>query len=317
LSAIGKLENAYKDTAEKTFRKAVLAEAMNTAESEMLVGQRGLLLYSALKNPAMAEEARSLFHASSDRIAGYIKEFRPLIDTQEGHELMGRIETGLNSWNGVFSEMEGLVRSGHADQAAAVGAQRALPIHEDLATMAVRLTEIQSQTLAGNRSNAAELSTISRWITSVLILLCLLSGVGALTVVQRMNKTFQSLASELGEGAAQLASAAAQVSASSQTLAQGASEQAASLEETSASSEEISSMTMKNSENSSLAAQNMVEAARRIDGANRSLDMMITSMNEINASSDKISRIIKGYRRDCVPDQHSGAERGSGSGSGG
>jgi methyl-accepting chemotaxis protein/methyl-accepting chemotaxis protein-1 (serine sensor receptor) len=52
-------------------------------------------------------------------------------------------------------------------------------------------------------------------------------------------------------------------------------------------------MTRKNAENSRVAADSMVEASIRIGEANRNLEQMVVSMNEINASSDKISKIIK------------------------
>jgi methyl-accepting chemotaxis protein len=97
----------------------------------------------------------------------------------------------------------------------------------------------------------------------------------------------------LAQGAGQVASAAAQVSSASQSLAQGSSEQAASLEETSASTEEISSMAHKNSDNSAAAAGLVTGSQEKFTETNRSLDQMVTAMQEINASSDKIAKIIK------------------------
>jgi methyl-accepting chemotaxis protein/methyl-accepting chemotaxis protein-1 (serine sensor receptor) len=52
-------------------------------------------------------------------------------------------------------------------------------------------------------------------------------------------------------------------------------------------------MTRKNAENSRAAAEHMMEAARIVGDANRTLEAMVSSMSEINASSDKISKIIK------------------------
>jgi methyl-accepting chemotaxis protein/methyl-accepting chemotaxis protein-1 (serine sensor receptor) len=98
---------------------------------------------------------------------------------------------------------------------------------------------------------------------------------------------------ELSEGSGQIKSASSQVASSSQALAQGASEQAASLEETSASTEEITSMTRKNAENSKSAADVMAEVDREVKEGNQTLDQMVLSMQQINASSDKISKIIK------------------------
>ena len=147
--------------------------------------------------------------------------------------------------------------------------------------------------MKNDKANTAGLSTQSRWVVSVLICLALVAGALNLFVVRQTSRVLQALAAELGEGAAQVASAANQISSSSQSLSQGASEQAATLEETSASSEEISSMIQKNAGTSRDVAQNTLDAAKHIGVANQSLEHMVGSMKEINASSDKIAKIIK------------------------
>ena len=52
-------------------------------------------------------------------------------------------------------------------------------------------------------------------------------------------------------------------------------------------------MARQSAASSKMAAEKMEEAAQRIDGANLSLRQMVSSMDAISASSDKISRIIK------------------------
>ena len=103
----------------------------------------------------------------------------------------------------------------------------------------------------------------------------------------------RTIAIDLTSHSSELASAAGQIAGASQTLAQGASEQAASLEETSASGAEITSMTRQNAEHSKSAAEYMRQVDGRVAEANRTLEEMVASMTEINASSDKIARIIK------------------------
>ncbi len=52
-------------------------------------------------------------------------------------------------------------------------------------------------------------------------------------------------------------------------------------------------MAGKNAANSKSAMDKMIETSQQIHEANCNLEQMVTSMNEINASSDKISKIIK------------------------
>ena len=118
-------------------------------------------------------------------------------------------------------------------------------------------------------------------------------GIFSIFVVRRIQNTLRQAITDLNVGAQQVSSAAGQVSSASQSLAAGSSEEAASLEETSASSEEVNSMTRRNMENARAAARDMNEAETRIAEANRALADMTGSMNQINESSGRISKIIR------------------------
>ena len=132
------------------------------------------------------------------------------------------------------------------------------------------------------------------WMTIVVAVLALVLGIClSWYMVAALNKEMHRAVTELTEGADQIAGAASQVSASSQSLAQGSSEQAASIEETSASSEEINSMARKNTDNSRSMAALVTESQEMFTRTNRQLEEMVVSMDEINQSSDKISKIIK------------------------
>jgi methyl-accepting chemotaxis protein len=95
------------------------------------------------------------------------------------------------------------------------------------------------------------------------------------------------------EGSHQVTGAASQVSSAAQELARGASAQAAALEQTSAISAEIRTMTQKNAQNSQASAGHMTETSQLVADANTKLAEMKASMDEINASSGKISKIIR------------------------
>jgi methyl-accepting chemotaxis protein len=124
--------------------------------------------------------------------------------------------------------------------------------------------------------------------------LVMLGGIAlAAYIVRSVTGSLHGLVQEIGEGANQVSSAAKQISGASQSLAEGTSQQAASLEETSASTEEINSMARRNSENSHTAAGLVKQSEQRFADTNKSLQEMVLAMNEINTSSDKISKIIK------------------------
>lgn len=125
-------------------------------------------------------------------------------------------------------------------------------------------------------------------------LLSLLVGLAlAFFITRGISGALKAITETLNAAVHQVSGAVHHITGSANALAQGASEQAAVLEETSASTQEINSMASRNAENSKSAALKMTEAAERTNEANQNLVEMIVSMNEIQASSDKISKIIK------------------------
>ncbi len=293
LYSIGKLSASFDTTVNITVKKVILSDAMNDARSNMLAGQRGVLMYSFAKNSAGAQTARHLFDASAQRWADAITETRPLLVLPEGKALASRLEASLQGWQTVMLEVEQLCASGDPDAGLKVAKEKGMPFYESAGKDTERLQELERIQLENDRQAASSMKVASRWIAFGLIGLSVGVGAGILFVVRRTSGTLQKAAAEIGEGAQQITSAASQVATSSQTLAQGASEQAASLEETSASTEQITSMTRKTAENSKSAAGVMATVDREIKEGNHTLELMVVSMQEINASSDKISKIIK------------------------
>ena len=138
-----------------------------------------------------------------------------------------------------------------------------------------------------------ELARMRLWALVLTALALLVSAGIAAVVIRSAIGSLRAVSERLlrqGEG---IAAASTQIAAASQELASGASEQAASLEETAASEEEINSMARKNCENSRSAAELVTRSQQKFDAANHSLDEMVISIGQINAESDKISKIIK------------------------
>ena len=167
------------------------------------------------------------------------------------------------------------------------------PILDEVDRAAKSLADGQRDVMIAAGKDASATVTASRWIAFLLLGLSLLVSAVLPLVVYGINRLLREISAELRASAEQVSSAAGEVSSSAQSLAQGTSEQAASLEETSASAAEITSMTRKNAQSSRSAADLTTQADGLVMAANGHLAQMIGSMQEINASSDKIAQIIK------------------------
>jgi methyl-accepting chemotaxis protein len=155
------------------------------------------------------------------------------------------------------------------------------------------LVQQEVSRMAESSDSAASRASTGTWISILLTLVCLAVGGIVIMIVRQISRMLLTLASEMSSGAEQVASAATQVAAVSQSLAQASSEQAASLEETSASGHDLAAMTRTNVDSTQRASASALETDRQLKAANDTLANMVGSMQEINSSSKKISKIIR------------------------
>ena len=259
----------------------------------MLAGQRGMLLYGFAKSPSGVEKAKQLVDQAAQQWQKSIDEVRPLLVREDARQVIDRLQEQRTNWYGLLAEVKRLVDQGKPDVALTLATEKGLPIYEANNRDTGRFREMQNEDLTLAAEQGAALGTWS-WIVALVVLsLSLVVGVVVLVMVRRMTATLQDAVTKVSQSAVQVASAASEISASSQAIAQGTSEQAASLEETAASSEEITAMTRTNADHSHAAAELMQETSVVVSDANRMFDQMEASMKEINASSEKIGKIIR------------------------
>lgn len=108
-----------------------------------------------------------------------------------------------------------------------------------------------------------------------------------------MAANMNEVMTNINAASEQVASGARQVSDSSMALSQGATEQASSIEELTASVEEIASQTRLNAQNATEANSLATNAKVNAVKGNDQMKLMLKSMDEINDSSNNISKIIK------------------------
>jgi methyl-accepting chemotaxis protein len=154
--------------------------------------------------------------------------------------------------------------------------------------------------LVGNRSYQSELEAVTasnsrqEFMGAALFLLAILIAAASLYIMERqVSAPLRDISHRLADGARKVAESASQVSTSSQSLFEDCSHQAASLEETAASSEEIRSMAESSTHNCGSTAGLVSTSQNKFVLANQSLAELTRAMDEINSSSNKISKVIK------------------------
>jgi len=109
----------------------------------------------------------------------------------------------------------------------------------------------------------------------------------------KMVGKLSNMVSEIQAVAGNVAAGSAQLRSTSHDMSQGASEQASSLEEITSSMNEIGSQTRQNAENASQANKFAAESRDSADKGNTQMMQMVTAIQDINVSSQTISKIIK------------------------
>ncbi|SPE36316.1 Methyl-accepting chemotaxis sensory transducer [Candidatus Sulfopaludibacter sp. SbA3] len=293
ISSIRAAQQRFDTAVAKTAKKMELGGRLDTIKSDMYVSQRGSVLATFMKDGARAASLRQEFERQAQEMSAALEELRPLISVPEGRRLMGIIEDKFHAWLPEYQEVVRLCAAGKPAAAQQHSFDKIAPNYKQLGEAAQQFVQVYRKVLEEDRATAQAQYTSTLWICGLLIGLSVVCSVVVTAVIRGINRGLRSAAEELSQGAQQVASAACQVSASSQSLAQGSSQQAALLEETSGSTQEINAMAHKNTADCRGAADLVAQTQERFTHANTALGMTVTAMSEIDASSEKISKIIK------------------------
>ncbi len=293
LVALRNLNDDLDRAAKVTARKQYLAGGVNAAASEMASLARGSVLASVVGDKAHSDSYMQQFREPQEQLRKALEEFVGLSGPKEGGGILERIEQQAALVRQAHEELRQAMANQQLDAALMIFNQRLQPRLEGIAQEASSLVDQQNKDLAAASEASASKSLRIRGLTIALAALAIAVGCVIFWMVRQANVGLQMMAVRMAQSAERVTDAAGQVSSASRSLAQGAAEQASSLEETSASTEEIASITRKNADHALQVAGLMQDQERGAGDVNQTLDRMVEKMKEIDASSNKIARIIK------------------------
>lgn len=277
----------------REIKKSTLTAEIQSHVGAAIAAQRGMMFSALTGNEnGIGSEQREAANRLG-LIEQRLRELAPLFQTERGRQLVSEMTDTRQEWANDFARQRQMLAEKRFDEATKMQTEIFSSVTERMTGASSQLLKQQAQIIDAARQEADDVASRAKAMAIALVIAAICVALIALYTVNNGNKSLRQYAAEITDGAGQVASAAQQVTAASQALAQGSSEQAATLEETSASAEEINSMTQKNAENARSAAGETEAADQLLKETTQRLDQMIGSMNEINASSEKISRIIR------------------------
>ena len=292
--SMGKLGRMLDTAANATAKKLELCGHLGKTLSDMGSLERGAALRVSISDQGGVEQNKQAFAAKMAEADNDLKELRPLLVTEAGRQAAETAQASLAAWQGAHQELFGV---GHTSKdmknLETFILDKIIPVQTASQQAVEKVAQSAKDQNQSAATEAADSTSSARWITLVLLIVCLAVGCTGQFVARQITRVLHRIAGDMADGAEQVASAATQVSAASQSLAQGSSEQAASLEETSSSTEEINSMAHKNTENSLAVADLMVQAKQVVAETSQSLEQTVIAMGAIHAQGTQISKVIK------------------------
>ena len=111
--------------------------------------------------------------------------------------------------------------------------------------------------------------------------------------LNKMVRQNQYTLGNIKDAAYQVTTSSSQVASASEALAQGSTEQASAIEQITASIGDVAERTNKNASQANEAAQLMEQAIENVKKGNAEMQEMVLAMQDINVSSESISKIMK------------------------
>ncbi len=223
-----------------------------------------------------------------------LEKYRRSITDPADRALFEEVPSDINRLLKTAGSIILLSRNSQTGQAMGLFRSETMPAYAKAQTSIESLAQFKQENGKRKAAAAAASNLTGRvWIWTLLALSLAGSGAVGWYLARHVSRVLVPAVRSLNSASEQLNAATSQIADASKTLAKNTSEQAASLEETSASSVEIESMAGRNSESSKAAAARMEETARKLEAANGAVQTMMASMDDINASSKKVSKIIE------------------------
>jgi len=269
-------------------------DTIASVESALLELRGNVWRHIASPDQAGKTKMEATFEDLKHRVETSLNAYEKTITTAEDRGLFEKIGPAYQRYVEAIQTPIELSKAGNTADASAKYVAEANSPFEAVGAAVRAETELNRRN-AGRFAAASQQTYVqARWWLWLMLAFCILGGSGlAFFIVRGLNQVLRRTAVELNDTARQVAGAADQMARSSQLLAEGSTEQAASLQQTSATSEEINSMAGQNSANSRSAADLVTQSGLRFAETNQRLDQMVVAMSEINAQSEKISKIIK------------------------
>jgi len=270
-----------------------LAGQLKNANAELFAAEKAMIVAGASDDTDRLMQLHEKVKDIQARAGTSSTTLAALITSDSDRVTLGKLNEGMKAWEtGCASCHDETANVGEAATMQKLSAKTQALVESNEA-LADALENSQAQVFAERSSEADTTATRARLTAIVILFLTVGVSLVALRVVRSLTRDLSAVSAELNESVDQLQAAASSVATSSMQLSESSGKQAASLEETSATMQEMSAMTEQNAATSREVAELFSRADAMAGRADAALTDMVTAMQQIRDSGDKVAKIIK------------------------
>lgn len=285
------LQAAFDRAVNEETRRLLLSAEVNSATSEMMLGQTRFVLLTLQNDPDASDAARQSVHANSSKAMEAAKQLGESMTDAQDKQTVDQLNKSLSAWNDQFAEME---RSLAADNipAAMAANDQLQPLYKNLRSLREGIERRQSAALAADTRAANIRGWIANLVTGLALLVAVVMGSIVIRIVRATNSTLRELSTNVASGGQQIAAGASQVSHASQQLATQASQQSAALHETTTSTRAVLNVVRQNSNWAKDAVALTGQTEERVQQGDSLAQQLAGHMKSISEAGRKIAVIV-------------------------
>ena len=270
----------------------VLGQIILVGDTARISG-RNVIVYKFIEQPELLATENGKFGTAAKQVRELLAQLQGLMVTEAEKSGFDKMESNLNTWLSMTEKINQMSLDGNPAEAAAFSQKNSRQYAQAYDKAKTELLELQRQQMRAAGVRMQSFRSWAGWMSAVGAAVSLIVGSLVLLVVRRLDGTLRKVIRELAEGAREMQAASAQVASASQSVARIASEQSAGLEETASSAEEISTISRQNADSATAAASVVAAVNGRARDGDVAIRALTASMDEIGASSERISKILR------------------------
>jgi methyl-accepting chemotaxis protein/methyl-accepting chemotaxis protein-1 (serine sensor receptor) len=289
----GRLSGELDQVANGPTRKLDLLGQVLLSGDTARISARNILVYQFIDQPELVATETAKYEAANRQIGSLLGELHGLVATDTEKATFDRMGTNVNAWASGTDKVNATSLAGNPAAAAVYAQQYTRQYAQAYDKAKNEMLELQRQQMRAASVRMQSYRSWAGWAATAGGLMALIVGSLVLIVIRRLDGSLRAVIGELSAGAREMGLATAQISSASQSVARITSDQAAGLEETASSAEEISAISRQNAGNATTATSVVAAVNGRAREGDESVRALTASMDEIGASSERISKILR------------------------